>query len=146
MLLVLFHVNDLYILQVWLCLSFHEISVSVHFNYVVDLSVYLRHFICWCLPFWLWASCGISYIEIDLVIDSVVIRDSISLVFFIWCQLIVIQLSDSLSQFSVIQLSAIIWHHQLLEISGQYFILIIIPIVCLLIKETITRGKEVIAW
>ena len=44
MLLLSFHMNDWYILPVWLPVSLHEISVSINFNYVFDLSAYQYHF------------------------------------------------------------------------------------------------------
>ena len=37
---------------IWLLVFLHEVSVSVHFNYVVDLSIYQRHFMCSYLPLW----------------------------------------------------------------------------------------------
>ena len=49
-LLVSFHVTFRLILPVWLPVFLHETSVSVHFNYVVDLSDYLRHFMYCYLP------------------------------------------------------------------------------------------------
>ena len=46
MLLVSFPMTIWFILSVWLCVSFHEISMSLHFNYVIDMSVYRCHFMC----------------------------------------------------------------------------------------------------
>jgi len=45
-LLVSFHVIVWFILPVWLCVSLHEVSVSVHFNYIAYLSAYQCHFMC----------------------------------------------------------------------------------------------------
>jgi len=47
MLLVSFHVTVWYILPVWLPVSLHEMSMSVHFNYTVYLNTYQRHFMWW---------------------------------------------------------------------------------------------------
>ena len=46
-LLVSFHVTVWFILPVWLPVSLHEASVSVHLNYFVDLNDYQCHFMCW---------------------------------------------------------------------------------------------------
>ena len=45
-LLVSFHVIVWFILPVWLCVSLHEVSVSVHFNYIAYQSAYQHHFMC----------------------------------------------------------------------------------------------------
>ena len=37
---VSFHVNDWYILPIWLSVPLHDVSVSVHLIFVVDMSVY----------------------------------------------------------------------------------------------------------
>ena len=42
-----FHVTFCYILPVWLLVPLHEISMIVHFNYIVDRSLYQCHFMCW---------------------------------------------------------------------------------------------------
>ena len=47
MLLLSFHVTFCYILPVWLLVPLHEISMIVHFNYIVDRSLYQHHFMCW---------------------------------------------------------------------------------------------------
>jgi len=107
-LLVLFHVTIWYILPVWLPVSLHEASVGVHFNFVVyraPISVISYVDVC---HFWLRTIIDISYTRLDLVIDSVIISDYISPIFFIWCQLVAFQLSDTSSQLLIIQLSAII--------------------------------------
>jgi len=42
-----FHVTFYYILPVWLLLPLHETFMIVHFNYIVDMSLYQYHFMCW---------------------------------------------------------------------------------------------------
>ena len=49
-LLVSFHVTIWYIIPAWLCVSLHETSLSAHLIYLVDMSDYLRYFMCSCLP------------------------------------------------------------------------------------------------
>ena len=83
MLLVSSHVIFCYILPVWLPISLQEASVSIHFNYVVDLSDYLRHFMYNGLPLWLWTSVGYLTLRLAFVIVPLMISDSISLVFSI---------------------------------------------------------------
>ena len=73
-LLVSFHVTIWYILLVWLPVSLHVISVSVHIIYLVDMSVYQHHFICSWSPHWFRISCSIPETELDPVIDLFVIN------------------------------------------------------------------------
>ena len=49
-LLLLFHVTVWSILPVWLPILLHEMSASFHLEYVVDISIFLCHFICCYLP------------------------------------------------------------------------------------------------
>ena len=48
-LLLSFHMTFCYILQLWLLVSLHETSIISYLIYVVDMSIYQRHFMCWYL-------------------------------------------------------------------------------------------------
>jgi len=107
--------------------------VFILFICIDYFSVYLCHFIC----------CGIPYIELDLVIDSVVISDSISPVFR--CQLLVTsyQLSDisfQLFSYQLLFTSSVVGDiRSLFHFNNNLYCF-------LLIKDIITQGTGVIAW
>jgi len=46
-LLLSFHLTFFYILSIWILIPLHETSVISHHIYVVDMSLYQHHFMCW---------------------------------------------------------------------------------------------------
>jgi len=66
LLLVLFHVTIRFILPVWLPISLHEISMSIHFNYIVYLNAYQHYFI-----WWLIATINSGLVVVYLVLDLI---------------------------------------------------------------------------